>query len=256
MFTSDGRLLKLLARPVDRGTTWGYTRSLLIIFFRRRDFADAIRCNIKNKPSLVILFCANTSCAIWTNRWRSFLFPRVSVSLSLRRGAPLPTAPPLHCTPPPIRRTAHPISHLLCWFFAARETFPNTNRAYGVYRLFTRHNARLSPLFRCITGFNYTKQGPERSHHGLWTRLGDIDMRYQGLLYGRTDSVANPTPVCRISHAFDKVFLLASTKLNNSLAKLSKQVMRIVNFLYCNHNSKVYSFFFQRNSVYFMNVRK
>lgn len=87
------------------------------------------------------------------------------LSLSLRRGAPPLPATPLS-TPPPIRRTAHPISHLLCWFFAARETFPNTNRAYGVYRLFTRHNARLSPLFRCITGFNYTKQGPERSHHG------------------------------------------------------------------------------------------
>lgn len=173
-------------------------------------------------------------------------YSRVFPSLSLSAAEPpLPTAPPLHCTPPPIRRTAHPISHLLCWFFAARETFPNTNRAYGVYRLFTRHNARLSPLFRCITGFNYTKQGPERSHHGLWTRLGDIDMRYQGLLYGRTESVANPTPVFRISHAFDKVFLLASTKLNNSLAELSKQVMRIVNFIYCNHNSKVYSYVFK-----------
>lgn len=102
VFTSDGRLLKLLARPVDRGTTWGYTRSLLIIFFRRRDFADAIRCNIKNKPSLVILFCANTSCAIWTNRWRSFLFPRVSVSLSLRRGAP---------PPPPHNGTQYAPSH-------------------------------------------------------------------------------------------------------------------------------------------------
>lgn len=118
---------------------------------------------------------------------------RLSLSLSAAE-PPLPL-PTLHSTPPPIRRTAHPISHLLCWFFAARETFPNTNRAYGVYRLFTRHNARLSPLFRCITGFNYTKQGPERSHHGLWTRLGDIDMRYQGLLYGRRESVANPTPV-------------------------------------------------------------
>lgn len=100
VFTSDGRLLKLLARPADRGTTWGYTRSLLIIFFRRRDFADAIRCNIKNKPSLVILFCANTSCAIWTNRWRSFLFPRVSVSLSLRRGAP---------PSPSLRHTVRPL---------------------------------------------------------------------------------------------------------------------------------------------------
>lgn len=118
------------------------------------------------------------------------------LSLSRRRGAPLSPRPPPRSTPPPIRRTAHPISHLLCWFFAAGETFPNTNRAYGVYRLFTRHNARLSPLFRCITGFNYTKQGPERSHHGLWTRLASIDMRYQGLLYGRAESAANPLPVC------------------------------------------------------------